>query len=124
MCVLLCVNSSLRECLEIPLARAYRQSLQLCTVSPSCIAESLYQGQASQSRTVKNAELDEAAQRRFKERSAWLQAFCSYRATPAQHSKHLTGCSRSSASTRDWPKALEWIAKTWGRLLSFIGLRR
>jgi hypothetical protein len=123
MCVLLCVNSNVRECLEIPLARAYRQTLQLCALCPSGGAETLYQERASQSGTVKNVELDEAAQRRVMKRSAWLQAYCSCRANLAQRGRHLADCHSSSASSRDWPKALEGIAKTWGRLLSFIGLR-
>jgi hypothetical protein len=123
MCVLLCVNSNARECLEIPLARAYRQTLQLCALCPSGGAETLYQDQASQSGSVKNDQLGEAAQRRIMKRSAWLQAYCMSRTSQAPRSKHLADFNRSSALSRDWPKALEGIAKTWGRFLSFSGLR-
>jgi hypothetical protein len=119
MCVVLCANSNVRESMEIPLALAYRQALQLYAVCYSgVVATALHQNEASPS--VCDFELNEAAQRRVMKRSAWLQAYCSYRMHLAQQSNGLPG---SGASPRDWPKALEALAKTWGRILSLIGLR-
>ena len=66
-------------------------------------------------------ELDEAAQRRVMKRSSWLQAYCRYRSRLTQHGIHRVD---SGELSRDWQKAFETIAKTWGRLLSLVGLRR
>lgn len=119
MCVMLCVNSNLRESLEIPLALAYRHTLQLCGVCSSgaaFIASHLDNASPS----ADDIELNEAAQRRVMKRSAWLQAYCSYRMHIAKQSSRVVA---SAGSSRDWPKALEALAKTWGRILSLIGLR-
>jgi hypothetical protein len=119
MCVMLCANSSLRESLEIPLALAYRQTLQLCAVCHGGAAVmASHQDDASPS--ADDFELNEAARRRVMKRSAWLQAYCSYRMHLAEQNGRL---SASGGSSRDWPKALEALAKTWGRILSLIGLR-
>lgn len=124
MCVLLCAHLSVREWLDLPLARAYRQTLQLCPVCQSnAFAEAGCQVQAAHSQTAKTFELDEVAQRRVMKRSAWLQAYCRYHAQLAQHSKHMAACGAASASSREWHKTLEAIAETWGRLLSLVGLR-
>jgi hypothetical protein len=118
MCVLLCANSNVRESLEIPLALAYRQTMQLYAVCYSGAAiEAPSEDRASSSADY--FESDEAARRRVMKRSAWLQAYCSYRMHLAEQGSGLSGCG---ASSRDWPKALEALAKTWGRILSLIGL--
>src|SRR4051812_5698067 len=118
MCVLLCANSNVRESLDIPLALAYRQTLQLYAVCYSGAAI----GAPSEDRASSSSddsELNEASQRRVTKRSAWLQAYCAYRMHLAKQSSGLSACR---ASSRDWPKALEALAKTWGRILSLIGL--
>jgi hypothetical protein len=119
MGVMLCANSKVRESLEIPLALAYRQTLQLCAVCHGgAIVMASHQDDASPS--ADEFEFNEAARRRIMKRSAWLQAYCSYRMHLAEQSNRLTV---GGASSRDWPKALEALAKTWGRILSVIGLR-
>jgi hypothetical protein len=122
MCVLICANSNVREWLDIPLARAYRESLQLCPTSPSSESREENAGRGkSPSRTKAEFELDESTRRRVMKRSAWLQAYCRYRAIHvAEHHMHLVD---SGGSTREWQKAFETIAKTWGRILSLVGLR-
>src|SRR6185436_10636722 len=77
MCVMLCANSNVRESLEIPLALAYRQTLQLCAVCHGGAAVTARQDDASPS--ADDFEFNEAAWRRVMKRSAWLQAYCSYR---------------------------------------------
>jgi len=112
MCVLLCANSTVREWLDVPQALAYRQARQLCPVSG-----------ADQSPTEESRELGQTAQRRVMKRSAWLQPYCRYHALPAIDRKQLVESSVPSASSREWYKAFEAIAQTWGRLLSLVGLR-
>lgn len=123
MCVLLCANSNVHEWLDIPLALAHRQSLQLCAAYASALAEASSVEKVPQSPIAANFELDEAAQRRAMKRSAWLQAYCRYCSQLAQHRCNLAGCRASATSACDFQKALEAIAKTWGRFLSFVGLR-
>jgi hypothetical protein len=121
MCALLCANPIVREWLDIALARAYRQLLQENPVCESSrAAEASHESPASQPRATANFELNEAARRRVMKRSAWLQAYCRYRSHVRQH-----GIRREEGgdSSRDWQKAFETIAKTWGRLLSLVGLR-
>src|SRR5215203_2617247 len=109
MCVMLCANSNVRESLEIPLALAYRQTLQLCAVcnSGTVITAS---HQNNESPSVNDFQVNEAARRRVMKRSAWLQAYCSYRMHLAEQSSRWAAGADSS---RDWPKALEALAKTW-----------
>ena len=106
MCVLLCANSKVREWLDIPLAREYRQSMQLCPAP-----------------TGTSSEPGESTDERFSNRSAWLQAHFRYSMQTCRRKNHLTPWDDESASSGDWPKALEAIAKTWGRILSLVGLR-
>src|SRR3954451_24151997 len=121
MCVCLCANPTVREWLDMPLARAYRKSLQHClSCHGSSIVHALHDISASESLTTGTCELDEPAQRRVMKRSSWLQAYCSYRSRSTQHG---ISCVESGDLSRDWQKALEAIAKTWGRLLSLVGLR-
>jgi hypothetical protein len=121
MCVLLCANSNLRDWFDMPMARAYRETLQLHTVcSSGAFSKAASGGDSAHLLNAESIELDEAAQRRVMKRSAWLQAYCCYRMHLAHHSEQLAECGRSS---REWYKALETIAKTWGRLLSLVGLR-
>ena len=120
MCVLLCANPNVREWLDIPQARAYRLSLQLCAVCTNTFALWESNQQRHESLPVSQFEFDEAELRRLMNRSTWLQAYCSYRSQLAQRHRHLT---KHDASARNWPKALDAIAKTWGRLLSLVGLR-
>jgi hypothetical protein len=124
MCVLLCASSKVHDWLDLPLARAYREALQLCPVcSDIAVAEAGCNVQPAQTPLAKNFELDEAAQRRVMKRSAWLQAYCRYNLQGTPHGQSFADCSVASASSREWHKALEAIAQTWGRLLSFVGLR-
>jgi hypothetical protein len=110
MCVLICTNSATRRCLEIPIARAYRQTLQCCMVSPD--------GAGS----TENRELDEASKRRVMKRSAWLQAYCCYHLRAENQCKHPVDPGALFVSSCDFQKALQAIAKTWGHLLSLVGL--
>jgi hypothetical protein len=107
MCVLICANSNVGEWFDIPLARAYRQSLQLCPVYNTSAA------------SVESFELGDAAHRRVMKRSASIQLYYRYRAEPMHRGIHL---AEHGGSSRDWQKALEAITKTWGRLLSLVGL--
>jgi hypothetical protein len=84
MCVLLCANSELRESLEMPLALAYRQSLQLYAVCYSGAALKT-SSQKDAALSAHDSDLDEAAQRRVMHRSAWLQAYCASRMQLAKH---------------------------------------
>jgi hypothetical protein len=121
MCVFLCANSIVHEWLDMPLARAYRQSLQDCPIyaaQPALTAS--HECPTPESVATGAIELDEAAQRRVMKRSSWLQAYCRYRTSLTQHGIHRVD---SGELSRDWQKALETIAKTWGRLLSLVGLR-
>ena len=105
----------------MPLARAYRQTLQLCPICPSSASrEELSEQGNLPSSTDDGFELDELAQRRVMKRSAWLQAYCKYLTTVAEH-----GIRRGEigSSSREWQIAFETIAKTWGRILSLVGLR-
>jgi hypothetical protein len=120
MCVLICANSNLREWLGAPSTLAYRQALHLCPVFGSVVAsEAAYQGQSIRSDLVDNHKIDQAAQRFSTKRTAWILVYCRYR----DQSLH---CSIQPVEprglSRDWQKALEAIAKTWGRLLSLVGL--
>jgi hypothetical protein len=121
MCVFLCANSSVREWLDMPLARAYRQSLQHCLICyGNSAVNASHENPAAESLATGTFELDEAARRRVMKRSSWLQAYCRYRTCLTQHGIHRVD---SGELSRDWQKALETIAKTWGRLLSLVGLR-
>jgi hypothetical protein len=119
MCVLFCANSNVREWLDAPSALAYRQALQLCPVFGNGVAsQASHQGQPFQS-LVDSHRLDQAALLLVTKRSAWIQAYYRYRAQPMHRGIHLAEHGRLSC---DWQKALEAIAKTWGRLLSLVGL--
>lgn len=121
MCVLICANSNVREWLDMPLARAYRQTLQLCPTCPSSAPSRASQELKDlKSATGESFEFDEAAERRVMNRSAWRQAYCRYVASAAAYGMRRT---EFDGSSREWHKALETIAKTWGRILSLVGLR-
>ena len=98
------------EWLDMPVARSYRESLQTCPV--------VHQREIAQA--YEKIELDEASQRRVMKRSAWLQAYCRYGAQTGHHGIYRADLGVLSGQ---WPKALEAIAKTWGRLLTLVGLR-
>ena len=121
MCVLLCANSKVREWFDLPMARAYRETLQLhATCSSGAFSKSSSVDAPARLFRGDSIEVDEGTQRRLMKRSAWLKAYCCYRMHLAHDSEQLAECGRSS---REWHKALETIAKTWGRLLSLVGLR-
>jgi len=125
MCVLLCANSKVREWLDMPLAIAHRQALQLCPVNGDYqVADVGHEAQVVQSSSGETFELDKAEYLHVMKRSAWLQAYCRYHMKRPCHSERLAELSAVSASSREWHKALEAIAQTWGRLLSLVGLRR
>src|SRR4051794_28409743 len=105
----------------MPLAQAYRKSLQHClSCHCSSIVHAFRESPGSESFITGTCELDESGRRRVMKRSSWLQAYCSYRSSSTQHG---ISCVKSGDLSRDWQKALEAIAKTWGRLLSLVGLR-
>jgi hypothetical protein len=109
MCVLICANPKVREWLDVPLAVAHRQSLQVAAVCHAGTHGVLHDNASDE----QPKELDEADERRVMKRSAWLQAYCSHQAYMA----------RCRASSPEWHKALDAIANAWGRLLSLVGLR-
>ena len=120
MCVLICANSNMRDWLDAPSALAYRQALQLCPVFGSVVAsEPAHQCQPFQSDLADSHKIDQAAQRLVTKRSVWIQAYCRYRDQPMRRSVRLVEHRGLSC---DWQIALETIAKTWGRLLSLVGL--
>jgi|SRR4051794_5411320 len=124
MCVLLCANSNFREWAEISLAKAYRQSLQLCPVSLGGAYLSISpQGSTTNSTMVSDVKLDEGLQRRVMKRSAWVQAYWRYRVARAQRGKRTTEYLIDFGLSREWQVTFETIAKTWGRLLALVGLR-
>jgi hypothetical protein len=121
MCVFICANPKVREWLDMPLARAYRQTLQLCPKYSNSIPLAAGEKQDGVlSPTSEGVELDELAQRRVMKRSAWLQAYCRYLTQVSEHGIRGVDVSKS---TREWHKAFETIANTWGRILSLVGLR-
>ena len=89
---------------------SYRESLQICPIFQ----------QSKDARAGQEIELGEAARRRVMKRSAWLQAYCRYRAQTVHHNIY---CAENGVLSGEWQKALEAIAKTWGRLLTLVGLR-
>jgi hypothetical protein len=120
MCVLLCANANVRQWFDVPAARAYRQALQVSGVCQACLGVGAQNSHEPRSRSITEPESDEVFVEHVMMRSAWLQAYCTYRAHSAAHGRRL---AEGRGSARDWPKALEAIAKTWGRLLSLVGLR-
>ena len=116
MCVLICANPNVCEWLDMPLARAYRQTLQLCPICPTTSPEQ----DNLPSPTEDSFESDKLPQRCVMKRSAWLQAYCKYLTHVTDHGIRRADFGNSS---REWHKALEAIAQTWGRLLSLVGLR-
>src|SRR5437868_6058690 len=104
MCVLLCANPIVHEWLDLPLARAYRMTLQLAAVCPSYREG----GDATIGFANSNEVVDEpavAAHAHIMNRSAWIQAYCSRMA-------------KRRGSSPNWHKTLEVFANAWGRLLS------
>jgi hypothetical protein len=101
MCALICANPKTIKWLDVPLAVAHRQALQLRALFPQNPDES------------ERVEVDEASTLRVMNRSAWIQAYCRYRSTDVEPRSLSEG----------WQKALDAIAHAWGRILSLIGLR-
>jgi hypothetical protein len=122
MCVFLCANPNVREWLEMPQGLAYRQALQLCALC-STIGSSEAQLRECHSKPSASFELEEAARRRIMLRFSLLQTDCRYRMHLADHGNNRAECGPSFALPNEWHKALEALAKTWGRLLSLVGLR-
>jgi hypothetical protein len=120
MCVLICATSNVREWLDVPSGLAYWQALQLCPVFISgVVSQASHQSQPFQPFTIDGHKLDQVAQRLVTNRSARIQAQCRYH---AQSMDRGIQSAEHGGSSRDWQKALETIAKTWGRLLSLVGL--
>jgi len=125
MCVLLCANSKVRKWFDIPQALAHRQIIQLCPSNgDNVMVNESHQVEAAQCSRGETVKLDNAKQQRVMKRSAWRQAYCRYHMQGARGSDRLAGWTAAPASSREWHKALEAIAETWGRLLSLVGLRR
>lgn len=109
MCVLLCANSMVHEWLDIPLARAHRQTLQLYALCPDDpFAGNTYEIGGGGQTAVK--QLEKSGPACLMKRSAWIQAYCSR-------------VAHRQASAQDWHKTFDAIANAWGRLLSLVGLR-
>jgi hypothetical protein len=123
MCILLCANTSVREWFDKPAALDYRRSLQMNgpLIGDHAVPDTPSLGQHEPNALSAQREAPNPLTLRCMKRPAWLQAYCHYRSALAPHERGRALCGRSSS---DWPKALEAIAKTWGRLLSFVGLRR
>jgi hypothetical protein len=122
MCVFLCANPMVREWFDLPMAIAHRQSLQDCPICHGNLTvEESHDITAAEPLSIDRFELEEAARLHVMKRSAWLQAYCRYRSHLTQHSIRF---GEHAELSREWQKALETIAKTWGRLLSLVGLRR
>lgn len=111
MCVLLCANPKVHEWLDLPLARAYRQSLQLCALCPVPRTELVASGVGTDATSCVTVEIAEACLPHVMKRSAWLQVYC----------RRMAAC-RESAQDRHNP--FDVITNAWGRLLAFVGLRR
>jgi hypothetical protein len=120
MCVLLCANSSVRESLGLPLALAHRETLELCPTYPNVASANAPNNGDCFHRLVDTIEIDDGWQLHIMKRSAWLQAYCRYRAQRADHRE----AAEWRVSAREWQKAFETLAKTCGRILSLVGLRR
>jgi hypothetical protein len=120
MCVFLCATTTSRQWFDIPAARAYRQALQASVVCDSSVSAHAANIHEPPSRTIGEPQLDHVAVLRVTKRTAWIQSWCAYRAYLAGHNRRRL---KGGTSARDWPKAFEAIAKTWGRLLSLVGLR-
>lgn len=120
MCVLLCAGADVRHWFDIPAARAYREALQASAVCVTSLGAHTSNLHDPQSHTIGESEADVVIVQRVMKQATWRHAYCAYRARLAGHRRRL---AEASASARDWPKALEAIAKTWGRLLSLVGLR-
>ena len=112
MCVFICVNPKVQERLELPLAIAHRQAMQLCALCP-IESQLLPATPHTPLATTLVKPLDEQSERRIMKRGAWLQAYYQSR----------TRAAARRTSTQDWHKAFDAIAEAWGRLLSLVGLR-
>lgn len=111
MCVLLCANLKVHEWLDVPLARAYRQSLQMFALCPSATFKPIVAQNGSEAGLEATAEIDAATIPGIMKRTAWIQAYC--RRVARQHE-----------STQNWHKPFESLANAWSRLLALVGLRR
>jgi hypothetical protein len=111
MCVFFCANPLVHEWLDMRLARAHRQTFQLCAICPDEPDWEIPQSGGVATRQAVAKKLDTATERRLMKRSAWIQAYCA-------------SADQRRASSQDWHKALDAIANAWGRLLSFVRLRR
>jgi hypothetical protein len=110
MCVLLCANPKVHEWVDLPAAladRKMRQHFAQCLAQPTG-ALSACPGTAT----------DWIAPPEVAHRRAWLQLFCRRMANARQ------GAMERPTSSQDGHPFFEAIANAWGRLLSFIGLRR
>ena len=122
MCVLICANSKVREWLDISLARDCRRVLQLCSVSSAASESStLSRNESAHAPTFEAFDAEEKVRQRVMTRSAWVQAFFRYSGPRAQRSHYLNSAESRNLS-HEWQKTFEAIAKTWGRLLSLLGL--
>lgn len=124
MCVLLCANSKVVEWAAMPLAIAYREALQLCPMPNTVATESSQPGENRVAPEVEGDRSAETVQLHAMKRSAWLQAYWRYRMRGSQRDERVSDFFEACDSTGEWQKAFEAIAKTWGRLLSLVGLRR
>jgi hypothetical protein len=103
MCVLLCANRYVYEWLDLDIALACRDALQL---SPVCHVDSLTRAEITDTKY-----LDDAAVQKLV-RGPMLRQ-------PAP--RKATKCSDGSAHERK--NSLDTLAKAWSRLLILVGLR-
>jgi hypothetical protein len=111
MCVMLFANSKIYAVLDLPAAVSYRHSLQLA-FPPATSGDYLA--------IEKDMPREIAMRPRVMKRSAWLQLY--FRRLPEES---VLCQDQRRALAQEWGhNALEAIAHAWGRLLSFVGLRR
>jgi hypothetical protein len=115
MCVLLCANPKVHEWLDMPVALAYRQALQLSVLCPAASLEgnagSAPHAYKLTTNLVEADELEPPPALHLMKRSAWVQAYCQR-------------IAERHKSSPDWHKPLDALANAWTRLLALVGLRR
>jgi hypothetical protein len=109
MCVFLCANPQVRSWLDMEVARAARQTLQLSAICPADPYASADKGAGEPRRAAQEAHV---VRRRL--------------AMPFRRWK--SGVDRLGAAPHDsaneWHKPLDALANAWSRLLLLVGWRR
>jgi hypothetical protein len=109
MCVFLCANPQVRSWLDMEVARAARQTLQLTALCPADPYARADKGAAEPPRAAQEAQV---IRRRL--------------AMPFRGRKsggHCLGAAQRD-SANEWHKPLDALANAWSRLLLLVGWRR